>query len=72
MLTGLKIRKAIELELNPKDIFNISLDPEGDELAKEMYEENISHSSEIANKEEIFGKDFILIYYDRKKIVKIN
>jgi hypothetical protein len=72
MLTGLKIRKAIELELNPRDIFNISLEPEGDELAKEMYEENINHSSEIANKQEIFGKDFLLIYYDRKKVVKIN
>jgi hypothetical protein len=72
MLTGIKIRKAIELELSPRDIFNISLEPEGNELAKEMYEEKINHSSEIANKEEIFEKDFILIYYDRKKIIKIN
>jgi hypothetical protein len=72
MLTGLKIRKAIELELNPREIFNISLEPDGDELAKEMYEENINHSSEIVNKEEVFGKDFLLIYYDIKKIIKIN
>lgn len=72
MLTGLKIRKALELELSPREIFNISLEPEGDDLAKEMYEEKINHSSEIANKEEVFGKDFLLIYYDIKRVIKIN
>lgn len=72
MLTGLKIRKAIELELNPKEMFNISLNAEGDELAKEMYEEKINHSSEIENKKDVFDKDFLLIYYDVKRIIKIN
>ncbi len=72
ILTGLKVRKAIELELNPREIFKFSLEPEGNELAKEMYEENITHSSELKNKQEIFEDDFLLIYYDRKKLIKIN
>lgn len=72
ILTGLKVRKALELELSPKEIFNISLEEEGDYSAKEMYEEKINHSSEIINKKEIFENDFLLIYYDKKKVIKIN
>tara|TARA_R110002074_G_scaffold394695_1_gene582250 strand:- start:468 stop:1163 length:696 start_codon:yes stop_codon:yes gene_type:complete len=71
-LSGLNIRKAIELDLPVEEIFQISKKPEGDIAAKEMYEDKITHSSEIENIEEIFGEGFTQFYCEPKKEIKIN
>ena len=62
-LSGLKVRKAIELNLSIEDIFQIKTEEEGDKAAKEIYQEDISHSSEIENVNEIFPENENIIYY---------
>jgi hypothetical protein len=71
-LNGLKIRKAIELEVPVEQIFKIDTIEEGDIAAKEIFEDNINHTSEIENLEEIFGNDSFIFYTSSKKEHKIN
>lgn len=72
ILSGLKIRKALELEVPVEDIFKISIESEGDSAAREIYEDEITHSSEIENIEEIFGEDTFIYCYTKKKEIQIN
>lgn len=62
-LSGIKIRKAIELNLSIEDIFQIDTKEEGDKAAKEIYQDDISHSSEIENLDEIFLENENILYY---------
>jgi hypothetical protein len=71
-LSGINIRKAIELDLPIEEIFQISKKSEGDIAAKEIYEDKITHSSEIENVEEIFEEGFTQFYCEPKKEIKIN
>ncbi len=71
-LSGLNIRKATELQLPIEDIFKINKDSEGDIAAKEIYEDKITHSSEIENIKEIFGEGFTQFYSEPKKEISIN
>lgn len=71
-LSGINIRKAIELEVPIRDIFKIVKSEEGDIAAKEIYEDKISHSSEIANIDEVFGKGYTQFFSEAKQEIKIN
>jgi hypothetical protein len=71
-LTGLQVRQGWDLDISVKDIFQIKTNEEGDEVSKEIFEEKITHSSEIENFDEIFGKENILFYSTKKREVKIN
>lgn len=72
-LSGFNIRKAIELEISVEDIFQITKDEEGDIAAKEMYQDDITHSSEIENIDDIFpNHQNIIFYYSKKEEVQIN
>lgn len=72
-LSGFNIRKAMELEISIEDIFQITTEEEGDKAAKEIYLDDITHSSEIDNIDEIFKDDKnIIFYYSPKKEVIIN
>lgn len=62
----------MELELSVEDIFRINKESEGDSSAREIYEDKITHSSEIENIEEIFGEDTFLYYSTKKLEVEIN
>jgi hypothetical protein len=71
-LSGLKVRKALELELSTREIFQVKTEAEGDIAAKEIYEDDITHTSEIQNIDEIFGEEVVLYYSTPKKEIKIN
>ncbi len=66
-LTGFDIRKALELEISVEEIFQIQTDEEGDIAAKEIFEESITHTSEIDNVDEIFSKNNGVLFYTSKK-----
>lgn len=71
-LSGLNIRKALELEISVEDIFQLTTDEEGDIAAREIYDEDITHTSEIENIEEIFGESPVLFYSTEKEEIIIN
>lgn len=66
-LTGLKIRKALELNLSMEEIFQIETSEDGDKAAKEIYEEDVTHSSELENVDEIFPEGTYMINYSSTK-----
>lgn len=72
-LSGFNIRKAMELEISVEDIFQITTEEEGDKAAKEIYIDDITHSSEIDNIDEVFSNNqSIIFYYSPKEEVQIN
>ena len=72
-LSGFNIRKAMELEISVEDIFQITTEEEGDKAAREIYIDDITHSSEIDNIDDIFKENQnIIFYYSPKKEIIIN
>ena len=72
-LSGFNIRKAMELDISVEDIFQISTEKEGDIAAKEIYQDDITHSSEIENIDDVFSNhENIIYYYSEKEEVQIN
>jgi hypothetical protein len=72
-LSGFNIRKAMELEISIEDIFQITTEEEGDKAAKEIYIDDITHSSEIDNIDDIFkNNQNIIFYYSPKEEIIIN
>lgn len=71
-LSGLNIRKALELDISVEEIFQINTEDEGDIAAKEIYDDDITHTSEIENIEEIFGESPVLFYSTEKEEIIIN
>lgn len=71
-LTGFNIRKALELELSIEQIFQIDIEEDGNIAAQEIFEEGITHTSEIDNFDEIFKDNEVLFYTSPKKEVQIN
>ena len=66
-LSGFNIRKAMELEISVEDIFQITTEEEGDKAAREIYIDDITHSSEIDNIDDIFKENQNIIFYAQIK-----
>jgi hypothetical protein len=66
-LTGFDIRKALELEISVEQIFQIQIEEEGDIAAKEIYDDSITHTSEIENIDDIFSKNNGVVFYTSPK-----
>lgn len=73
ILTGLNIRSGLELDVPVKDIFKITIEPEGNILAKKFIEsKNKKDKKLLAEVNAHFEKEQFLNYSDIKIIHQIN
>lgn len=72
---GLNIRKGLELEVPVKDIFRISTEPSGDEIALKLCNKSWDEIPELKNKKPsdlLSDDDDFLLYNSRRKKNKLN
>jgi hypothetical protein len=72
ILTGINIRSGLELEIPVSEIFNVSIAPEGNIIAKIYFESDRKDKKIIKELKQNFEKDQFINYNDLKISHKLN
>jgi hypothetical protein len=72
-LSGFQVRKALEAEASLEEIFPVEKSSYGDVASKELYEDGITHTSELENADDLFFKTMgVCFYSEPKKVYNIT